>query len=153
VLIHNSRGVDRPDVLLIADASGLGGVSVVAGRWAEVADARGRGPNVVGTGRMDMGCLFVIFAGAFPRFADIILWIARPNLFLAPFGGNWLWPLLGILFLPFTTLLYVVMWSPATGLQGGDWFWIMLAVILDISHAAGGVYSNRDRVPGMAPPP
>ncbi len=61
----------------VADASGLSGVSVVAGRWAEVADARGRGPNAVGTGRMDMGCLFVIFAGAFPRFADIILWIAQ----------------------------------------------------------------------------
>ena len=31
-----------------------------------------------------MGCLFVVFAGLFPRFADIILWIARPHI------QNWL---------------------------------------------------------------
>jgi hypothetical protein len=48
-----------------------------------------------------MGCLFAVFAGLFPRAADIILWIARPQLFLAPFGGAWFWPLLGIIFLPF----------------------------------------------------
>ena len=59
-----------------------------------------------------MGCLFVIFVVCSPRFADIILWIARPNQFLAPFGGNWFWPLLGIIFLPFTTLMYVIMWTP-----------------------------------------
>ena len=64
-----------------------------------------------------MGCLFVVFAGVFPRIADIILWIARPNQFLAPFDGNWLWPLLGIIFLPLTTLFYVFMWTPGVGLQ------------------------------------
>jgi hypothetical protein len=97
-----------------------------------------------------MGCLFVIFAGMFPRAADIILWIARPNLFLAPFDGNWLWPVLGIMFLPLTTLFYVVMWTPAVGLSGGDWFWLVLAVMLDISHMIASGYTNRDRIPGMA---
>lgn len=98
-----------------------------------------------------MGCLFVMCAGLFPRFADVILWIARPNLFLAPFDGNWLWPLLGILFLPFTTLMYVLMWTPAVGLTGWDWLWLVIAIMLDISHMAASGYTNRDRVPGMAP--
>jgi hypothetical protein len=97
-----------------------------------------------------MGCLFAVFAGFFPRIADIILWIARPNQFLAPFDGNWLWPLLGIIFLPFTTLMYVFMWTPGVGLSGFDWFWLVLAVLLDISHAIGSGYANRERVPGMA---
>jgi hypothetical protein len=97
-----------------------------------------------------MGCLFVVFAGAFPRIADIMLWIARPNQFLAPFDGNWIWPLLGIVFLPLTTLFYVFMWRPGIGMQGFDWFWIFLAVMLDISHIAASGYTNRDRVPGMA---
>ena len=97
-----------------------------------------------------MGCLFVVFAGLFPRAADIILWIARPTYFTAAFGGSWFWPLLGIIFLPFTTLLYVVMWVPVVGLNGFDWFWIVLAVLLDISHAIGTGYANRERVPGMA---
>jgi hypothetical protein len=98
-----------------------------------------------------MGCLFAMFAGVFPRAADVILWIARPNMFLAPFDGNWLWPLLGIIFLPLTTLFYVVMWTPGVGLNGFDWVWLALAVMLDISHMAASGYANRDRVPGMAP--
>ena len=98
-----------------------------------------------------MGCLFAMFAGVFPRAADVILWIARPNLFLAPFDGNWLWPLLGILFLPLTTLFYVVMWTPGVGLNGFDWVWLALALMLDISHMAASGYANRERVPGMAP--
>jgi len=99
-----------------------------------------------------MPCLFAICAGLFPRIANFVLWIARPNLYLAPFGGNWLWPLLGIVFLPFTTLLYVVMWTPGVGLTGGDWFWLVLAVFLDVAHAMGSGYANRDRVPGMSTP-
>jgi hypothetical protein len=96
-----------------------------------------------------MACPFVVFAGLFPRFADIILWIARPNQFLAPFGGNRLWPLLGIIFLPFTTLLYVVKWRPTVGLSGGDRCWLVLAVLLDISQATGGGHAHRGRPPGM----
>jgi hypothetical protein len=35
----------------------------------------------------------------------------------AAFDG-WIWPLLGIIFLPYTTIMYVLVWSPATGLAG-----------------------------------
>ena len=84
-----------------------------------------------------MGCLFVVFAGMFPRFADIILWIARPNMFLAPFDGNWFWPLLGIIFLPFTTLMYVIMWTPVVGLT-------RLRLVLDgAGRAAGHLARHR----------
>jgi hypothetical protein len=95
-----------------------------------------------------MGCLFAIFAGFFPRIAVFILWIARPTLFLTPFNGNWIWPLLGIVFLPFTTLMYVIMWTPGIGIQGFEWFWLAMAVFLDISHAAASAQQNRDRIPG-----
>ena len=97
-----------------------------------------------------MGCLFVVFAGVFPRIADILLWLARPAMFTAPFNGGWFWPLLGIIFLPFTTLLYVFMWSPGVGLQGWDWLWIGLAVVLDVSHAAMSVNQNKNQIPGYS---
>ena len=97
--------------------------------------------------------LFAIFAGFFPRVADIILWIARPAMFTAPFGGNWFWPLLGIVFLPFTTLFYVILWSPATGLVGWDWLWIGLAVVMDVSNLVGNVRANRNNIPGMSSTP
>lgn len=95
-----------------------------------------------------MGCLFAIFAGLFPRLGTLIIWLARPNLFRVAFGGSWLWPVLGIIFLPFTTLMYVILWSPGVGLVGFDWFWLILAVLIDISHWVGAGYTNRDRVPG-----
>ena len=67
----------------------------------------------------------------------------------AAFGGSWFWPILGILFLPFTTLMYVLLWS-ATGLTGWDWMWLILAVFLDLTHYAGTAYGGRDRIPGYA---
>lgn len=95
-----------------------------------------------------MGCLFAMFAGFFPRLGTLFIWLARPQLFAAAFGGAWLWPLLGILFLPFTTLMYVILWSPGIGLTAWDWLWLIMAVFLDISHYATAGYANRDRLPG-----
>ncbi len=42
-----------------------------------------------------MACLFAMFAGMFPRIADLILWIARPAMFNTAFHGSWFWPSLG----------------------------------------------------------
>lgn len=93
-----------------------------------------------------MGCLFAIFAGTFPRLATLFIWLARPGYFSAAFGGGWLLPVLGIIVLPFTTLMYVLLWS-AAGITGWDWFWLTLAVVLDISHYVGSGYGARRGVP------
>ncbi len=82
-----------------------------------------------------MGCLFILMAGFFPRIADILLWLARPEMFTRAFNGSWFWPMLGVIFLPFTTLFYVFMWTP-TGLAGWDWLWISLAVVMDLMNWA-----------------
>ena len=95
-----------------------------------------------------MFCCFAIFAGMFPRLADILIWIARPAKFSAAFGGSWLWPILGIIFLPFTTLMYVILWSPGIGLYGWDWFWLFMAVVIDLMHWSSTVYQNRTTIPG-----
>lgn len=52
-----------------------------------------------------MGCLFAIFASLFPRLAVLLIWLARPVLFTAVFGGFFLCQILGIIFLPFTSLM------------------------------------------------
>jgi hypothetical protein len=80
-----------------------------------------------------MGCLLALFAGMFPRFALVIFWIARPERMDATFT-SFLWPVLGIVFLPFTTLIYVLLWRPGTGVTSWDWLWIGLAVFLDLAH-------------------
>ena len=43
--------------------------------------------------------------------------------------------------------MYVLLWSPA-GIAGFDWFWLVLAVIIDVSTAGSSGWANRDRVPG-----
>jgi hypothetical protein len=93
-----------------------------------------------------MGCLFVLLGGAFPRLALLILWIARPALVGAAFN-TFLLPLLGIIFLPFATLIYVIVYTPGVGLVGLDWFWVILAVLLDIGQW-GATYTQRDQIPG-----
>ena len=82
-----------------------------------------------------MGCLFALFAGIFPRVGLFIVWILRPNLVDAAFS-TWIFPLLGIIFLPFTTLIYVFLYTPGRGLSGWEWFWIGICVLLDLSNWA-----------------
>jgi hypothetical protein len=97
-----------------------------------------------------MPCLFALFAGMFPRLGTLFIWLARPRLFSAAFNGSWFWPLLGIIFLPFTTLMYVILWSPGVGLGGWDWVWLGMGVVIDLMHWSSSVYSNRDKLPGMS---
>src|SRR5437868_4328727 len=66
-----------------------------------------------GTVEEILGCLFAVFAGFFPRLAVLFMWIARPQMFAMAFGGSWFIPLLGIFILPFTTLMWAILWSPA----------------------------------------
>ena len=93
-----------------------------------------------------MGCLFAIFCGLFPRLAVVILWIARPERVDAAFS-TFLWPLLGIIFLPFATLIYLLLYTPGRGLSGWDWFWVVLAALLDIGHW-GASATQRNQIPG-----
>jgi hypothetical protein len=100
-----------------------------------------------------MPCLFALVAGMFPRIGTVIFWLARPTMFSAAFNGSWLWPILGIIFLPFTTLMYVILWSPGVGLSGWDIVWIVMAVFLDITHASSTAYQHRNQIPGYTAGP
>ena len=90
-----------------------------------------------------MGCLFAIFAGLFPRLALFIVWVARPALVGAAFS-TWLVPLLGIIFLPFATLIYVILYTPGVGLSGWGWFWVILAAIFDLAHLGASIARRRE---------
>ena len=105
-----------------------------------------------------MPCLFALIAGMFPRLGSLLIWLARPTMFSAAFNGSWFWPLLGIIFLPFTTLMYVILWSPGIGLTTWDWVWLIMAVFIDIMHYSSTAYQNRNSIPGYSgatptPPP
>jgi hypothetical protein len=92
-----------------------------------------------------MCCIFTSLFLLGPRFAALIWWLINPLRFNAAFS-TFIWPLLGIIFLPWTTLMYLVVF-PA-GIIGFDWLWLGLAVVADIGMYVGGGYGNRDRIPG-----
>ena len=95
-----------------------------------------------------MGCLVALLGGLFPRFALLILWIARPALVEAAFN-TFILPLLGIIFLPFTTLIYVIVYVPGEGLTGLGFIWVIIALLLDIGQW-GASYTQRDQIPGRS---
>jgi hypothetical protein len=97
------------------------------------------------------GCL-TGFVASFSRFFLIFAWIGRPLAFNVVFSGSWIIPCLGILFLPFTTLMYVILVTNGPGnLSGLDWLWMALAVVVDLATIGAAGAANRDRIPGGYP--
>ena len=73
------------------------------------------------------------------------MWLVGPRVNAA--FDTWIWPLLGLIFLPYTTIMYVLVWSPVTGVAGWDWVWIGMGVVLDILKW-GQIANNRRTIPG-----
>ncbi|HEX5038822.1 MAG TPA: hypothetical protein VFW95_01640 [Candidatus Limnocylindria bacterium] len=92
-------------------------------------------------------CFFLTLLLLGPRAILLIWWIANPVLWAAAFG-TFIWPLLGFLFLPWTTLMYVLV--AEGGVTGGDWFWLALSLAADVASYAGGALGGRGRVPGYS---
>ncbi len=92
-----------------------------------------------------MCCFFttVLFLG--PRAGVLIWWLIRPVYYQAVFQ-SYLWPILGLIFAPWTTLMYLLV-APG-GVLGFDWVWMSFAILADLGTYAGGGYGNRDRIRG-----
>jgi hypothetical protein len=78
-----------------------------------------------------MGCLFWLVALLSPRLALFLLW-AFTNYVDRAFAG-WFLPLLGLVFLPWTTLLYVLIDVAPGPIHVAGWIVIALGVIIDIN--------------------
>jgi hypothetical protein len=73
-----------------------------------------------------------------PRLALFALWLFSDLLGRA--FDSWLVPLLGFFLLPWTTLAYAAMWSSGVnGVNGFEWFIVILAFVIDLgAHVRGG---------------
>jgi hypothetical protein len=90
-----------------------------------------------------MGCLLVLLALISARLALVIMWIFT-NLVDRAFD-TFIVPLLGVIFLPWTTLLYVVLWSPGGGVNGWEWILVALGFLIDIGSYGQGGMQRRAR--------
>ena len=87
-----------------------------------------------------MCCFALIAAGLGPRIALVLVWIFGDRVDRA--FDSWFWPLLGLLFLPWTTLAYLLVWDP-TGLSGGEWIVVALGFALDIATYSARAAKGR----------
>ena len=97
-----------------------------------------------------MPCLFALVGAFAPRIALILLWLFTP-LVNSAFNGwflPWLWPILGTIFLPFTTLFFVLVVGPLGQANFWGWLCVFLGLLIDL-RSFGDAYENRARVGGM----
>jgi hypothetical protein len=94
-----------------------------------------------------MCCLLTILVFLGPRAVIFFWWLFDPSRWSHTFN-TFLLPALGFVFLPWTTLLYVVV-APG-GVTGFEWIAVGIGLLADIAAYAGGGYGNRGRIPGYA---
>lgn len=90
-----------------------------------------------------MCCFFTTLVLFGPRLAILVWWLLDSLRWQATFQ-TWIWPLLGFIFVPWTTLMYVLVYPG--GIVGFDWIWLGLALVIDIGSYAGGGWGNRGRM-------
>lgn len=87
-------------------------------------------------------CLFALLLAGAPRLAFLLWWLFQPLRIQATFSTFW-WPLLGLIFLPWTTIMYVLVYPG--GVTWLDWVFLGLALLVDIASYGGGGVANRRR--------
>jgi hypothetical protein len=97
-----------------------------------------------------MCCVFTILVLLGPRFGGLFWWLVNPGRWNLAFQNwpiaYWLWAILGIIFLPWTTLMYLIVFP--LGVAGWDWLWLALGLFADIAWYSGA--AARRRVPGYS---
>ena len=76
-----------------------------------------------------------------PRFAFVLVWIFGNRVEAA--YSSWIWPLLGVLFIPWTSLAYIIVWGPIHGVSGAGWILVAIGICLDIFTYSARSAQNR----------
>lgn len=90
-----------------------------------------------------MCCLITTLGLLGPRAGILVWWLLQPARWQLAFS-TFIWPLLGFLFVPWMTLMYVLV-APG-GITGFDWIWLGIGLALDVATYGGGGYGNRQQI-------
>ncbi len=95
-----------------------------------------------------VGCLLALLALISPRLVLVVLWIFSDVLSRA--FDSWIIPLLGFFLLPWTTLTYAAFWDWGSGrhVTGVEWFFVILAFLIDLGSYAQGRQAQSARTAG-----
>ena len=100
-----------------------------------------------------MSCIITFLFGVGSRLALLFWWWEDPALFSLAFANwiipgsvtipTWIWPALGLVFLPMTTLAYMFLFPG--GIMGYEWIVMGVALLIDLAGHSGNYY-HRNRV-------
>jgi hypothetical protein len=94
-----------------------------------------------------MCCFFLVLMFLGPRFGFLVWWLVPAGqIKINQAFDGWFFPILGLIFLPWTTLVYTFVYG-SNGLVGINWLWVGLALAADIATYTSGAY-KRKSVPG-----
>ena len=82
-----------------------------------------------------MGCIMMIVALMVPRVVMFFIWLLTDW-----FGRSFhtlIWPILGFLFMPYTTLAYMGAMLNNHSISGGWLVLLIVAVVVDLTHWGG----------------
>lgn len=88
-----------------------------------------------------MGCLIPLLALISPRLAFVVVWLFTGR--VGDAFDNLLLPVFGLLFVPWTTLVYVFV-APGD-VTGIDWVWLGVALVADIGSWGSGPLARKNR--------
>jgi hypothetical protein len=96
-----------------------------------------------------MCCFFASLFLFGPRLAFLVYWLfPYGQLKIAATFNTFWWPFLGLIFLPWTTLMYTILYTPGagfwSGIMGFDWIWLGFAFFADIAGYAVGTARRKD---------
>jgi len=90
-----------------------------------------------------MPCLFGCLALVAPRVAIILVWLFSE--YLEEAYQTTIWPVIGFLFLPVTTLAYAWAWhiEPLGSVEGVGLFVVVVAVLIDLGIVGGNAREKK----------
>jgi amino acid transporter len=93
---------------------------------------------------------FILLVLGGPRLVNVIWWLLRPGAYHLAFP-NILLGFLGVIFLPWTTLMYVLAFPG--GMTGWDWLFIAIGFFADLASYGGSGYGGKKQMSGPSTPP
>lgn len=90
---------------------------------------------------MGCGCIVATLLLFGPRLAVVFMWLFTSRVAIA--FDTFIVPLVGLIFLPFTTLMYLLVYTPGMGLSTWDWILLVIAFFLDLGSYGGSAYSRK----------
>ena len=92
-----------------------------------------------------MCLLLAIFVLLGPRALIFFWWLVEPQRWAITFQTAFV-PIIGFLFLPWTTIMYVLVFPG--GIEGLDWLWLGIGLAVDVASYGSSAWGNRNSSSG-----